>query len=155
MSTIPVKPKLEDAAAHYLDGEALANVLDFCAFLRANRMTPTFGSKSKVGISYTSRVCYVKLFHGDWFIWPAGRHREYTEAFLSCEELKETVRTSLAACTSCGHQCNGGAGQTITVCGEAFTHICGCCPVRFRNPDAEALRVIKYVIEKRNRDAKK
>jgi len=145
-----IKPTIEEIAAEYLGGEALENFLDFAAWLRANKMTPTFGSKSKTGISYTTRVCYVKLFHDAWYIWPAGKQGVYANDFLACEELKEIVCASLAKCTGCGHQCNSGAGFTKTVCGKEFEHICGCCPVRFYIPDAETLKIIKKTIEKRN-----
>ena len=62
------KPKIEEIAADYLAGDKLNNVLDFVAWLRANKMTPTFGSKSSLGISYTTRVCYLKLFHDSWYL---------------------------------------------------------------------------------------
>jgi len=146
-----LKPKIEEIVSDYLDGDALGNAMDFFAWLRANKMTPTFGSKSKIGISYTTRVCYIKLFHGSWYIWPAGKKGVYANDFLVCEELSERVSASLAPCKGCGHQCNSGLGFTKTVCGKEFEHLCGCCPVRFHNPDAEALTIIKNVIEKRDR----
>ena len=151
MSEKKVKPKIEEIAADYLDGDKLKNVLDFAAWLRAGRMTPTFGSKSSVGISYTTRVCYIKIFAGEWYIWPAGKKGAYVNDFLSCEELKEIVGASLAARKPCGHNCNSGLGFVKTVCGKEFERICGCCPIRFRNPDAETLEIIKKVIETRNK----
>lgn len=147
---IKIKPKIEEIASEYLDGGALNNVLDFVAWLRANKMTPTYGSKSKIGISYTTRVCYIKLFHGSWYIWPAGKKGVYANDFLNCEELKDIVCASLAKCTSCGHQCNSGLGFIKNVCGKEFENICGCCPVRFCNPDSNSLKFIKEVIEKSN-----
>jgi len=145
-----IKPKIEEIAADYLDGEKLKNILDFAAWLRAGRMTPTFGSKSSVGISYTTRVCYIKIFAGEWYIWPAGKKGAYINDFLACEELKEIVGASLAACKPCGHNCNSGKGFVKTVCGQDYERICGCCSVRFHNPDAETLEIIKRVIEHRN-----
>ena len=149
------KPRIEDIASDYLEGEALENVLDFVTWLRANKMTPTFGSKSKIGISYTTHVCYLKLFHGHWWIWISGKHRKhkhgYVDDFLACAELKEIVSKDLAQCIEgCGHKCNGGQGYTVTVCGETYHKVCGCCTVRFRSPNAETLDIIKEVIQKRN-----
>lgn len=150
-----IKPKIEEIASDYLDGEALKNMLDFVEWLRANRMTPAFGSKSKEGISYTTHVCYVKLFLGYWHIWISGKHRKhkhlYIDDFLACEELKEIVGDNLPSCIEgCGHRCNEGQGYTVTVCGKKYEKICGCCTVRFINPNAETLNIIKKVIEKRN-----
>ncbi|MCL2488523.1 MAG: hypothetical protein FWE80_07560 [Oscillospiraceae bacterium] len=148
-----IKPKVEEIASEYLDGEALDNLLDFVAWMREKRMTPTFANKSSIGVNYTSRICYLKLRHGSWYIWPAGRKKErfheYVYGFLVCEALKELVSTSLAPCMKgCSHQCNGGSGYTVTVCGKDFENKCCCCPVRFHNPDAEALKIIKKVFEK-------
>ena len=146
-----VKPKIEEIASEYLSGEALRNLLDFAAWMRANKMTPTFANKSKKGVNYTSRVCYLKLRRNSWYIWPAGRQKEYANAFLACEELKELVSASLAPCLEgCSHQCNAGSGCIVMVCGKRFEHKCGCCPVRFHNPDAEALKTIKQIIEIRS-----
>jgi hypothetical protein len=36
----------------------------------------------------------------------------------------------------------------MIVCGEKFEKICGCCTVRFRNPNAAKLKIIKEVISK-------
>jgi len=147
------KPKIEDIASDYLDGEKLTNVLDFVAWLRAGKMTPTFGSKSKIGISYTTRVLYVKLFHGHWHIWISGKAKngKYIDDFLACEELKEIVSEGLARCSeNCGHKCNNGQGYIVSVCEEKYEKICGCCTVRFHNPDAKTISIIKKVIDKRN-----
>ena len=145
-----IKPKIEEAVSQYLDGDNLKNILDFVAWLRAGRMTPTFGSKSSGGINYTTRVCYIKIYVGEWYIWPAGKKGAYVNDFLDCEELKETVAASLAPCKPCGHRCNSGSGFVKTVCGREYEKICGCCPVRFRNPEAKTLKIIKKVIEARN-----
>ena len=147
---IKIKPKIEEIAADYLDGDALNNLLDFVAWLRAGRMTPTFGSKSSEGISYTTRVCYIKIYKDLWYIWPAGKKGAYVNDFLICEELKEIIGASLAACKPCGHNCNSGKGFVKTVCGQDYERICGCCSVRFHNPDAKTLEIIKTVIENRN-----
>ena len=147
------KPKIEDIASEYLEGETLDNVLDFVKWLRVGKMTPTFGSKSKIGISYTTRVLYVKLFHGNWQIWISGKAKKgkYIEDFLACKELKEIVGEGLAQCSSdCGHKCNKGQGYTVIVCGQKYDKICQCCTVRFYTPSAETISIIKRVIENRN-----
>ena len=146
------KPQIEDIASDYLDGESLENVLDFVAWMRANRMTPTFGNRSKDGIRYTNSVLFVKLFHGHWEIWISGKAKngQYIDDFLACEELKEIVSRDLAQCIEgCGHKCYDGQGITVTVCGKKFDRVCCCCTVRFRSPAKEELKQIKHVIEKR------
>ena len=116
---ITPKPKIEEIAPDYLDGDVPDNLLDFAARMRANRMTPTFANKSKEGVSYTSHVCYVELLHGKWSIWISGKRRKhksgFVDVFLSCEELKEVVGTDLARCCDCGHGCPPYA---VTVCGR-------------------------------------
>ena len=150
----PMKPQIEEISQAYLEGEMRENLLDFVAWMRANRITPTFANKSKIGVNYTSRVCYLKLFHGSWYIWPAGRKNEYVSDFLDCKELEDIVCMSLFKCIGCGHQCNAGTGFTKSVCGKDFENICGCCPVRFHNPNAKTLEIIKKVIENRNNGRK-
>ena len=89
------KPQIEAIAPDYIDGDVLNNLLDFVAWMRANRMTPTFANKSKESVNYTSHVCYVKLFHGAWAIWISGKHRKhkngFIDDFLACKELKDVV----------------------------------------------------------------
>ena len=147
-----IKPKIEEAASEFLDGDKLKNILDFVAWLRANRISPQFKSKGPGGASYTTRVCHIKIHRDSWHIWSTGLKGAYVNDFLACEELKEIVSASLAPCEPCGHRCNSGQGFTMMVCGQEFNKICGCCPVRFHNPDAETLKIIKKVIETRNRN---
>ena len=150
-AAVKQKPLIEEIAPDYVDGDVLDNLLDFVAWMRANRMTPTFANKSKEGINYTSHVCYVKLFHGEWAIWISGKHRKHKRAFiddfLACEELKEVVGANLARCCDCGHGC---PPYTVTVCGTKHENVCCCCTVRFYNPNAETLKIVKRVIENRN-----
>ena len=61
------KPKVEEIAPEYLGGEMLDNLLDFVAWMRANKMTPTFANQSKAGVNYISHICYLKLFRGYWY----------------------------------------------------------------------------------------
>ena len=150
------KPRLEDVAADYLSGSNLTNLLDFAAWMRANKITPTFGSQSKIGVSYTSHVLYVKLFRGSWQIWISGKHRKYgsgyVDDFLACKQLKEIVGQNLPPCReTCKHNCNDGQGHTVVVGGKKYERICGCCTVRFCCPTAETLCVIKRVIENRSK----
>lgn len=115
-------------------------------------MTPTFANKSKDGINYTSHVCYLKLVHGVWAIWISGKHRKHNSGFiddlLACEELKDVVSKGLARCGDCGHGC---PPYSVTVCGTKYENVCPCCMVRFNNPDAKTLKIVKRVIENRNR----
>ena len=145
------KPKIEEIAPDYLDSDALDNLLDFVAWMRANRMTPTFANKSKDGTNYTSHVCYLKLVHGTWAIWISGKHRKhksgFIDDFLTCEELKDVVGAGLARCGDCGHGC---PPYSVTVCGTKYENVCPCCTVRFYNPYAETLKIVKRVIENRN-----
>ena len=145
------KPKVEEIATDYLDGDALDNLLDFVAWMRVNRMTPTFANKSKDGINYTSHVCYLKLVHGAWAIWISGKHRKhksgFIDDFLACEELKDVVSAGLARCGDCGHGC---PPYSVIVCGTKYENVCPCCTVRFYSPDAETLKIVKRVIENRN-----
>jgi len=147
------KPKVEEIASEYVDGEALSNLLDFVKWLRANRMTPTFAYKNEEGANYTSRVCYLKLRNDSWHIWPAGRKQEYVCDFLICEELKELVSAGLPPCNKeCRHQCNSGLGHIITVCGVNFEDKCNWSPIRFQNPDTETLKIIKKIIGEKNNE---
>ena len=42
------KPQIEEIAPDYLDGDVLGNLLDFFAWMRANRMAPTFVIKARM-----------------------------------------------------------------------------------------------------------
>jgi lipoate synthase len=98
----------------------------------------------------------VKLFYGYWYIWISGKAKEgkYIDDFLACKELKKIVIENLAHCENCGHNCNNGLGYTVMVCGKKIEKVCGCCTVRFHNPNVETLNVIKNVIEKGEKNGK-
>ena len=146
------KPKVEEIASDYLDGDVLNNLLDFVAWMRTSRITPTFANKSKNGINYTSHICYLKLVNGSWAIWISGKHRKhkngFVDDFLVCDELKAVVGANLALCNNCGHGC---PPHFAIVCGKKYDNVCPCCTVRFNNPNSETLEAIKKVIGARNK----
>ena len=152
-----LKPKIEDIASEYLDGEDLNNLLDFVTWMRANRITPTFANKNKNGINYTSHICFVKLVHKEWEIAISGKHRKhksgFQDDFFACEELKEIIAANLSQCEppGCGHGC---PPYTAIICGTKYENVCRCLTVRFYNPNAGTLEIIKKVIAARNNAGK-
>jgi len=146
------KPKIEEIAGDYLNGENLENLLSFIAWMRENKITPTFANKSKIGVNYTSRVCYLKIRYGSWYFWPAGRNREYLTHFLNNKELNELVVASLELCNGCVHtaKCKG-QGQTLLICEKEYKNIRCCCPVSICNPTLKNLELIKKAITKQSK----
>jgi len=136
-----LKPKIEDVMPFYLDGEELKTALDFVAYLRTNKMSPTWaGVHNSWTYSYkgkglynimlrTTNILFVHYDEGKkWFIEPYLRNlSKYDDKILDVE-LQCCLWDNVSHCRNflmggCNyHGCAPGMSKTIA--GKAFNNIC-------------------------------
>jgi len=132
------RPKLEDAIIETLRDTQQKNALDFCEFLRANRMSPRWTAANAWRAIYKKDVvCYIRI-HGtarshslsenEWHIDFGKYDRKYDN---DVSELKETAWENVKPCTKCG-PC--GPGGYALILGKEFENVCHSYVV-IRNPD--------------------
>jgi len=151
------KPKIEDVIIDALCGDAQKNALDFAAFLRANKMSPSWASANAWAVSYKGkRVCYIRMhgtadYHnlecGSWHI----NHVNYgqtnlvgveNEQSISDEKLKNIVWDKVKFCKRC-YNCK--PGNAVTILGKPFVEVCHSW-LMMKNPDADTLNCGKKIV---------
>lgn len=163
----------DETAAFYIENEAdKKRALDFAAWLRLNKLSPSCGNNGYnwyVNFKYTDynklikesyyrgtyHGCYLKMFNDTWHILPS---KDILELILSRGELKEIIWESIFTCNGCNYGCYRNARNTeykINLFGRDFTGrgICLHEPVCFKNPCDKVLDALKDVLSHRKKNA--
>ncbi|MCL2363148.1 MAG: hypothetical protein FWC71_00620 [Defluviitaleaceae bacterium] len=155
------KPKIETIITEWPDGDMKKNALDFVAWLRANKMSPTWVSANSWKSSYKGTgICRIKLLYSEreddknkkytWFIATGMSDRAKHDSFLEREGLLVHIRDHpwFCNCTLNGMPQNCGSRQDITILGKTIKAVCGhYYPWYFCDPDAATIEGIKKLIE--------
>ena len=150
---------IEDVIPEYLDGEVKALALDFVAWLRMNRMSPTWASGNSWKSSYKGKgICYVKLFTVDRgernnFRWAISLlfndfHR-YEQSVVN-EGMHEIFTAKPWYCHGCGRPSGESCGRKrdVVVGGKELIGVCGNNYLTWANdPNETAVTGIKRLIE--------
>jgi len=149
-----IRPKIENAAVEILDTKEQQHLLNFVAWLRKKKLSPSWsrvhlGSHSK---SYTIgfkgvKICIVNLvfdgqYAGSWNVAFAA-HNFDESIVLSDENLNKAVWDNIVSCQNCD---NCKPGRRMTVCGKIFDRVCMSF-LTFKNPKAEKIECIKQILE--------
>jgi len=147
------KPVIEDIIELFLEGDKLANAMDFIAFLRENNMNPRWASANSWRVTAKNKpVCRIDLGGlkhiwmnhftiGDWQINELeGVDRKYMEAFIGNDEMQSFVWKNVSMCRRCNDKCGN---RTYFYAGKVFEQ---CCGLRVLNPDAAALVKAKELV---------
>jgi len=146
--------QIEDAIGELLTSDMLKNALDFVAYLGTNDMMPKLVAENCWTFAYLEEaihVCVLAIYPDEngigWTIFDNPLTSKYDD-FQVDEHLKEFARAHINICTSCGGSsgCGSQPGKHITIFGKEYDNICT-SEVAFRNPDSEALKKIKQLIE--------
>jgi len=142
------KPKIEDVDFVTLNAEKKQSLLDVSAWLRANKLSPTWSSANSWKVSYKGKgVCYIKVPYGgpdvgSWSVAPeTGRLGDANT--LPDERLKDIVWDNIKYCRNCAG-CR--PGRRVVVCGREFDRVCNSA-VTFYDPNAEEIECIKVLIQ--------
>jgi hypothetical protein len=162
--TIIEEQRIENYIFDVLIGDTQKNALDFVAYLRANEMLFEKGKgywedKLYWMIKYKDEyVCFI-LVNGygsvgdktepeGWIIWSDDSGSNWFENFHLDDYIKKIAWDNVDFCAKCG-SCSGGTSKTIF--GKAFDKICR-TTFRFNNPDVQALKCVKKMVELRKND---
>ena len=155
--------KIEDAINDVLKDGAQQNALDFVTYLRANEI-PLDESENYWEVKYRDEcMCYLWIDGSDnapgpWTVWsaqvpgawPEGDHGHKNIELLESVQLIETVWANVNICGNCGG-CDKPGGRKKTILGKGFDNVC-VSTMAFTNPDTDALKCAKAMIEARKRD---
>ena len=148
------KPNIEDVISDFLEGDALRNAMDFVAFLRENNMNPRWSSANawRVTGKKSKPICKINLGGakgawmnhmkvGDWqIIELEGLERKYLDEFAASDEMREFVWANVRGCV----RCSSCGPRKWTYIGRQFDE---CCGLKFVNPDAKELELVKKIVE--------
>jgi len=146
------KPVIEDIIGLFLEGDKLANAMDFIAFLRENNMNPRWASANSWRVTAKNKpVCRIDLGGlphkwmnhftiGDWQISELDSvEQKYLAAFVGNETMQPFVWENVMMC----RRCSKCGPRTRTYAGKLFEQ---CCGLRVLNPDAPALIKAKELV---------
>ncbi|MCL2378073.1 MAG: hypothetical protein FWC77_03000 [Defluviitaleaceae bacterium] len=155
-----IRPKLEDAIADALIGDALKNAQGFILYLTENKMKPVWASASSWKVNYKGKaVCYIRLpgtawyplDSGSWHLSVFAQYDEHLQKLISgeSEEAKEFVKNHLKKNLPCGG-CMPGLDRRLV--NDNFVNICACTCINMENPNDNFCGFAKKLVELR-RDA--
>ena len=164
-----VKPKFEDAAPQYLEGETKRAALGFAAYMRSNKMSPVWASANSWKCSYKGQgVCYIRLYGTAWEhtsgpdAWSvtlygdeSGEYNEfvingnYQDIVWNTRAMKKCTRCNPKRCAPDGEE--AFSGFTKIFFGREFKNVCRNGDAAYSNPDERVLGYIKGAIEVRRR----
>ena len=156
------KPKFEDIAGDFLEGNVLKNALDFAAFLRENKISLVWRATNSWNADYKGeRVCSFHIPYepyasfagiGSWVLRPAGWYGGEYENFIISDKHKEIIWASVKQCSACDGRyvgkkrpCNFAKGNDIMIFGKKFESVCGYLLIE--NPSGEVLDFAKKWVE--------
>jgi len=149
-----IRYKIEDAAAAITNDAERRNLLDFVAWLRATKLTPSWfrvclGSHSySYNVGYKgSGLCTLNVVFdgqraGSWYVGFAS-HNHDESIVLSDKRLNKAAWDNLGFCHNCG-SCM--PGRPLIVCGKRFERLC-ISFLTFNNPKAEEIECLKKILE--------
>ena len=147
-----MKLKIEDEIPKFLDGEMKTAALDFIAYMRANKMPPSWLSGNSWKANHKGQnVCVVRLSEGSWRVVPRiSRWNKLISSYnlyekeLRGEGLLETVLENVNYCRLCA---NCGPGWEMEFFGDKYGNVCHNVPVQYTDPGEAEIKCIKRVLE--------
>ena len=139
------KPLIEDVMPNYLEGNMLKNALEFVAYLRENKMKPSWAVTNGWKATYKGKTLYyIRLplykshfnrpnqpsgtsWERSWCVTPFLMNLEKYENLITDEISKKIVVDNLYGCVPYCHQqnCSTKNPETkITVCGMELARYC-------------------------------
>ena len=135
------KPLIEDVIPMILDGDMANIAIEFCAYLRANKMKPVWAVTNGWKSNYKGKaVCYTRLATRDWakskhMKDKYGKHswvvtlyvqklKKYEDVIVA-EGLQNFIWDNVHECMMCRSPCHGRPpGMDVTLFGKEIKGIC-------------------------------
>jgi len=146
--------EIKDALRNNLEGERLANALDFVDYLIEKGLTPKMEWDNGVRfVKNEKSPCMVVFFknaqnNGEWFICDVPVVSE-PEWHLLSDDLKAFIVANIKICNvhqgnPCG--CGSEPGVSKHIFGKDYTNLCT-SEIQFINPEVNVLDQLKEIIE--------
>jgi len=154
------RPKIEDAIVETLVGDELKNAQDFLAFIKENKMTPSWASANSWKVNYKSKsVCYIRLTgtqfynvgENAWHIATFTQFDEHLKELVLSESdtVKAIVQNHLDENAPCGGCMPALDRHTVN---KDYKNICSCTCINLNTPDENLCNFAKKLVMLR-RDA--
>ena len=144
--------RYELEATHFLNGETLANFLDFGDFLSQNKISKTATSKPLTADAKNTRwatrykkksVCHFRAWRNHWFVsFFKTIDVNALEAHFT-DEMKAFILAHIETKAGCK---NCGGHKDRIVLGKHFPVVCGCNLLLVVNPAGERLTRVKDLV---------
>jgi len=147
-----LKLKIEDEIPKFLDGDMRQAALDFVAYMRDNKMQPSWQSTNSWKANYKGQnICVIRISEGSWCVVPRiSRWNKLIPSYdlyereITEEGLRSIVLANVNICRRCA---NCGPGWSMTFLGKGFDDVCHNVPVRYVDPGEAEIACIKRVLE--------
>ena len=151
-----LKPKIEEVIPLLLNGDERDAALSFVAYMRANKMQPSWTAHNSWSANYKGKkICTIRLplAHFPYKHWVICPHiSRWNKMISSYDTYKDEIERdgyeayvwdNVNICRSCA---NCGPGWDITVLGKDFSNICHNIPVWYKDPTDETIGFVKYIL---------
>lgn len=147
-----LKPKIEAVLPYLLDGGMLEAATGFVAYMRANKMQPTWQSTNTWKANHKGHhVCTIRLSEGSWSVVPRiSRWNKLISSYSLYEKeireegLQDIVLANVRPCVSCA---SCGPGWKMDILGNEYDNVCHNVPVRYENPDETEINCVKRILD--------
>jgi len=167
------KPNIEDVMPHYLDGDILKQALEFIAYLRANKMKPSWTLHNAwKGVNKGKILYYIRLpvyashfyrpnqpnarnWERSWCVTPYLTNIAKYEHQITDDFHRKLILQNLYGCKPHCPETQCWSNQTITVLGQDLHRFCGGTlnnrSLWIVNPDDTEMEAIKKLMEMEKR----
>ena len=152
-----VKPRIEDVIPAYLEGDAKTLALDFIAYMRENKLQPTWMSHNTWKASYKRRnICFIRLPKNNmpYDYWAVHPHISRWNKFISNYDVfkdqiidsgtRSIVWDNVNICRNCA---NCAPGWDMSILGREFTNVCHNIPAWYCDPGETEIDFIKMILD--------
>ena len=154
-----VRRKIEEVINEYIEDENPKKIiLDFIAWLRKNKMPPSWNARDSWKVSRNKKKIFIIgvvkneiTIHRFWLDFTfTNEYQTYVInnnlQDMACNNFTVCGRFEGRRCTGCPPDCNP-EGISINLCGKEVENICRGVIMKFVNPDYETIEGIKKLLE--------
>jgi hypothetical protein len=146
------KPKIEEVINEYIkDENAKKIMLDFIAWLRKNKMSPSWNATNSWKVSRNKQKVFILgvdknviTINRFWL-----NFTDEYQAYIINNNLQNIVWNNFTVCSPCNGcpPSSDSTGISMNICGKEIKNICRGAIMKFVNPDYETIEGIKKLLE--------
>jgi len=170
------KPKLENLIPEYLEGDMKKTALDFVAYMRENKMSPSYRPSLRYKCNYKGKsICTISFPRSNfcngafdnefdqawmpedrsknfWAVIPELHHINEYETLID-DDMKNIIweKKNIYFCNNCWYTPENpracAPGKNLSILGKTFENLCGRAFFWFYNPNEATINCIKKLLE--------